>query len=345
MNDLDILKVKWRCPSNIAIVKYWGKKAGQIPCNSSLSMTLDNAYTEVEVEAKPKENDGNVEVHYFFEGTANESFGNRVESYINANIDSFSFANTHAIHINSSNSFPHSAGIASSASAFGALSLALLELEFISRNKEITPDFYKEASSLARLGSGSASRSLYSGFAVWGETPQLGNSSNNYAVELSGVHPIFGSYKDAIIIVDDEPKKVSSSAGHALMNNHPFAQNRFEQASERVAELITILKKGDIQAFISLCESEALTLHAMMMTSSDYYMLFKPQTVEVIEKIMVFREERNIPVCFTLDAGPNVHLLYPDESSAEVESFIKSDLMVSCKDVLFDRLGNGPVKL
>lgn len=339
------VKVKWRCPSNIAIVKYWGKKGVQIPCNSSLSLTLSNSFTEVEAELSAKTSTDAVQLTYFFEGEVNEQFGERVAKFLFNNRDSFPFLEEYAITIHSTNSFPHSAGIASSASAFGAISLALLDISYELEGKEIDADFYSTGSNLARLASGSASRSMFSRYAMWGEHPAVPNSSDHNAIEITDIHPAFQSMKDAILIVDDEPKKVSSSVGHSLMNNHPYAATRFKQANERTAELIEILKTGDRKAFIHLCESEALTLHAMMMSSMDYYLLVKPGTIAAIERLIEFREKSNVPVCFTLDAGPNVHVLYPKEFESQVENFINNELTDTYKKVLFDEGGNGPIKI
>lgn len=339
------VKVTWRCPSNIAIVKYWGKKGNQIPCNSSLSLTLSNSFTEVEAEISEKTSDEDVQLSYYFEGEINEQFGKRVAKFLVDNREFFPFIEEKAITIHSSNSFPHSAGIASSASAFGAISLALLDIAYSLEGKEKDETFYTEASNLARLGSGSASRSMFSGFALWGENDKIQNSSNQHAIEIKDVHPTFHNMKDAILIIEDEPKKVSSSVGHSLMNNHPYAENRFKQADERTADLVEILKTGDMDAFIHMCESEALTLHAMMMTSMDYYLLVKPGTITAIEKLMEFRKENKIPVCFTLDAGPNVHVLYPKAYEAQVEEFINNGLRDTYKKVIFDEAGFGPTKL
>lgn len=342
MNDV---KVKWRCPSNIAIVKYWGKKGIQIPCNSSLSLTLSNSYTEVEVEISEKTSSEAVQLSYYFEGQLNPQFGARVAKFLVDNSQHFPFVERFAITIQSMNSFPHSAGIASSASAFGAISLALLDIAYTLEEKEIDATFYNTASNLARLGSGSASRSMFAGFALWGENSHVKGSSNIHALKIDEVHPNFQHMKDAILIVEDEPKKVSSSVGHSLMNNHPYAAQRFEQANARTAELVEILKSGDTTAFIQLCESEALTLHAMMMTSMEYYLLVKPGTITAIEKLMNFRKEHNIPVCFTLDAGPNVHVLYPQAFEKEVEAFIQNDLADTYKKVIYDHEGQGPQKM
>ena len=186
---------------------------------------------------------------------------------------------------------------------------------------------------------------MFSRFALWGQNPKVANSSNEHAIEITDVHPTFQHMKDAILIVEDEPKKVSSSVGHSLMNKHPYAQNRFDQANARTAELVEILKTGDMDAFIHMCESEALTLHAMMMTSMDYYLLVKPGTITAIEKLMEFRKEHNVPVCFTLDAGPNVHVLYPKAYETQVENFINNELSSTYKKVIFDQEGQGPQKM
>ena len=330
--------VSWRCPSNIAIVKYWGKKDNQIPCNASLSMTLSQAYTETTLTFSNKKTVGEIEMDYYFEGKKHLSFEERIKKYLKDQHGYFPILEHHAIKIESQNSFPHSAGIASSASAFGALALALLDASGTgTKDKE----FLKRASQLARLGSGSACRSVYGGYSVWGYVDSVPGSSDEFATPLADVHDNFKKLHDAIIIVDDRAKAVSSSLGHSLMKGHPYAETRFKQANSRVADLVKILGAGDYESFIKLAESEALTLHAMMMTSSDYYLLLKPGSLVAIDKIQAFRRDTNIPICFTLDAGPNLHVLYPDAYRDKVEDFLK----FSFDNIIFDTIGTGPEKL
>lgn len=335
--------ISWRCPSNIAIVKYWGKKENQIPCNPSLSMTLSKSFTEVNLALSEKKSDEEIELEYFFEHRKNEAFESRIKKYLSAQKHHFSFLNKAAIRIDSSNSFPHSAGIASSASAFGAIALALFDAEK-SADKH-SPEFLQNVSSLARLGSGSACRSMFGAYAEWGKHPNIPNSSDFFAIPIHDVHENFQQMHDAILIVDETTKKVSSSEGHSLMNGHPFAENRFIQANERTLRLVKILQTGDFEEFIHIAESEALTLHAMMMTSANYYILMKPATLSIIEKVISFRNNKQIPVCFTLDAGPNVHLLYPETSRESVEDFIKNELIADYKNVIWDKIGTGPEKV
>ena len=137
-------------------------------------------------------------------------------------------------------------------------------------------------------------------------------ASDLFGVPFSGeVHEVFQDYQDVILLVDKGEKQVSSTVGHDLMHNHPFAAQRFEQAHTNLKALTAVLQSGDLEKFVALVESEALTLHAMMMTSMPYFILMKPNTLETIERIWQFRKEQGVPVCFTLDAGANVHLLFP----------------------------------
>jgi diphosphomevalonate decarboxylase len=104
-----------------------------------------------------------------------------------------------------------------------------------------------------------------------------------------------------------------------------------------------VLQNGDLENFISIVESEALTLHAMMMTSMPYFVLMKPNTLEILQKIWQFRIQTKTPVCFTLDAGANVHLLYPKNVSNQVLEFIKTELVGYCQNghYICDEIGNG----
>ncbi len=330
-------RVIWRCPSNIALVKYWGKKGNQIPCNASLSMTLQNAYTEVELTLHEKKVQG-VELEYFFNNEKRELFGNRVQKYLEANAVHFPFLNDYAIQIQSSNSFPHSTGIASSASAFGAIALALLSASGYDED-----DILQRASFLARLGSGSACRSMYGGYALWGSLPTVKPSSDEFAIPVPAIHQNFNNMRDAILIVDDTPKKVSSSKGHSLMQGHRYAESRFLQASTHCEEMLNILQNGDHEQFIKIVEQEALALHAMMMTSEESYILMKPGTILAIELIRNFRKETGVPVCFTLDAGPNVHVMYPAKNEETVNTFLHSEM--NKIEIIYDRIGHGPEKI
>jgi len=342
-------KVTYKSPSNIALVKYWGKKENQIPANPSISFTLDACATTTSLSYQKRENiSDDFSFSLFFEGEDKEDFKpkintffKRIEKYVPC-IKEFHFT------IETSNSFPHSSGIASSASGMSALALCLMDIER-QMNPEITDDFFnKKASFLARLGSGSACRSIQGDIVQWGSHYETKGSSDLYGIKYPyKVHEVFKNYHDTILLVDKGQKQVSSTVGHDLMHNHPFAENRFVQAHENLTKLATVFADGDLSEFIKIVESEALTLHAMMMTSLPYFVLMKPNTLEIINKIWMFRASSNANVCFTLDAGANVHVLYPEKEHAMVYQFIKDELVAYCENgqYICDRIGFGARKL
>jgi diphosphomevalonate decarboxylase len=207
--------------------------------------------------------------------------------------------------------------------------------------------FWKKASFLARLGSGSACRSIRGELVQWGSHPGIKGSSDLYGIPYPyEVHPVFKNYRDAILLIDVGQKQVSSSVGHKLMQDHPFADQRFKQANENLGKLRDIFATGDLESFVKLVELEALTLHAMMMTGMPNFLLMKPGTLRVIAAIRDFRKRTGTMACFTLDAGANVHLLYPEAETQKVQQFIKEELVVFCENgqYLCDRLGSGARK-
>lgn len=330
-------------PSNIALVKYWGKKENQIPANPSLSFTLNHCKTITSLHFELKSEKG-ISFDLLFEGQPKESFRPKIQKYFERIQELCPFILDYHFMIDTKNTFPHSSGIASSASSMAALSVNIIALEKLVNPRQ-TEDYYLQKTSiLARLGSGSACRSIKGNIVVWGETQSIENSSDLFGVEFPyEVHPIFENYQDTILLVDKGEKQVSSTLGHELMHNHPFAEQRFEQAHLKIEQLKDILKSGDLEQFIAIVESEALTLHAMMMTSMPYFILMKPNTLEIINQIWKYRQETKTPVCFTLDAGANVHLLYPEENKTEVKKFVKKKLSTFCQNGQFihDQMGFG----
>ena len=203
--------VKWESPSNIAIVKYWGKKGIQIPINPSISFSLSNAVSETEIIYTPKQDTDKVSFDFYFEGIRNHDFEDKILKYLTQNKSEFKLLEQYHLSIKSKNTFPHSAGIASSASSMSSMVLCLLSIEH--KEKHLSKDaFLKKASYFSRLASGSACRSVYPGFSLWGETSALHSSSNEYAVPLSEIHPVFNDLQDSILIVSSKQKKISSSA-------------------------------------------------------------------------------------------------------------------------------------
>lgn len=341
-------KVKWESPSNIALVKYWGKTGNQIPANSSISFTLSSSKTITSIAfSRASADEETAPVQFFFEGKpASAGFGDKTLKFFDKVKSYFPFLADLNLVIESENTFPHSSGIASSASGMSAMALCLMSIE-----KQLSPTisdeyFYQKASFISRLGSGSACRSVYGGLATWGKS-SIANSDDLYAVPVTDVHPVFTDFQDTILLIEKGQKEVSSTVGHGLMHNNPYAETRFKQANEHTAKITEILKSGDLTAFGELVELEALTLHGMMMTSTPYFMLMKPNTVAVLHKVWEFRKATKTPLYFTLDAGANVHLLYPNSFKQTVMEFIKSQLVGYCQNqsYLCDHVGVGPKAL
>ncbi len=315
------------CPSNIALIKYWGKYKDQIPANPSISFTLNHCKTNTEMEFLANET---FSVQTFLAGNEEVKFAEKIEKYFK-NIEQYlPWILKGKYIIKTENTFPHSSGIASSASGFGAIAKCLMKLDESFSGKNSDEESLTKASFLARLGSGSACRSLYNGLVVWGECEEVEGSSDLFAVQYpnSEIHDIFKDFNDWVLLIHEGVKSVSSTVGHALMNTNPYAERRFQEARENFIPMKQILKSGDMQSFIKLVEHEALTLHAMMMMSDPAFILMKTGTLEVINKIWDFRRETNLPLFFTLDAGANVHLLFPNDGSEEkIKTFIEAELL------------------
>lgn len=337
----------WRSPSNIALVKYWGKYEPQLPANPSLSFTLEESFTETKLEILEEAGRGDFDFEVFLDYRKADDFKPKIQKFLSRIEGELEFLKGRKFSVHTYNSFPHSSGIASSASGMSALALCLLSLS-PEGQKLSEAAFFRKASEWSRLGSGSASRSLYPTLGLWGKTEGISESSDEYAIPYTGkVSPVFESFRDTILLVEKGQKAVSSTAGHGLMNGHPFAEQRFAQAHRNMASLQDILAKGDLEAFGNLVESEALTLHAMMMSSQPYFILMKPNTLKIIEAIWEYRRNTQKPLYFTLDAGANVHLLYPEQIEQDALEFVNAKLKTHLKngEYICDRVGKGPTKL
>lgn len=340
----------WKCPSNIAIIKYWGKHGLQLPKNPSVSFTLTNAHTETSIRFSPKTESGaSVALNFFFDGEPKPSFHPKILQFIERIKNIFPFLYELNLEIHSRNSFPHSAGIASSASSMSALAMCFCDMEQqLFGTLSETNEFLKKASYVARLGSGSACRSIFPYASVWGKHQEIPGSDDEFGIGYEQeLHEVFHSFRDDILIVSQSEKEVSSTLGHALMDSNLFADQRFLQARQNMSELLPALKSGDLERFGEISEAEALSLHALMMTSSPSFILMAPNSLEAIARIRRFRKEKQLPVYFTLDAGPNIHLLYPSEIQHEIATFKKEQLQELCENqrILDDQVGHGPEKL
>lgn len=341
---------KWQSPSNIAIVKYWGKYGNQLPRNGSISLTLRDAVSVTELTLLGKSTDEPIEVDFYFEGESKPEFAPKSIKLLKQMASEYTWIKDYRIKISSSNTFPHSSGIASSASGMSALSICVLDMDAILQGNSLqfNEETRRKASYYARLGSGSASRSLFAQIGQWGSLPDYSSTSDEHAVSWSAnTHEVFKTYHDDILIVSKGEKSVSSSAGHGLMDASVFASARYQQANQRLVDLFGVLKSGDVDQFGRIAEDDALTLHGLMMCSEPSFTLLAPKSIEIINEIRHYRAKTGVPVYFTIDAGPNIHMLYPDAYADQVATWRDDVLRPLCADgqILTDQVGDGPVKL
>jgi diphosphomevalonate decarboxylase len=287
------MKITAMAPANIAVIKYWGRKddALRLPANNSISINLSRFSTVTSVEFLRELRADVVSID-----------GRRVEgvekSRIVAQLQRVrQMADVHVpARVESNNNFPKGTGLASSASGFAALTLAATCSAGLS-----LPE--RELSVLARLGSGSACRSIPSGFVEW----KAGTSdASSYAYSL--YPPDYWEIRDVIAIVASDAKKVSSTEGHAAVGTSPFYRTRIREMPQKLRNMKEAIRNRDFSKFGEILEAEALSMHATMLTSRPALIYWTPTTLRLMNQIVDWRSG-GLESYFTIDAGPNVHVL------------------------------------
>ncbi len=312
--------------ANIAFVKYWGNRdAGlRLPCNSSLSMNLSAATTTTTVHFDNQLPDDRVEI------VGVEQHGParaRVVAHLDR-VRALAGISTRAC-VRSHNSFPMGTGIASSASAFAALSLAATAAAGLSLGE-------RELSALARLGSGSAARSVPGGFVEW-----TAGESHETSYAYSIAPPDHWDLRDVVAVVSHAPKQVGSTDGHAAALTSPYFPTRLALLPDRHARVRQAILERDLETLGPLIEEEAISLHVIALTSRPPIFYWLPATLELMQAVPAWRRE-GLPVYFTLDAGPNVHLICTAADAPAVEARLRA--MAAVADVLINAPG-GPASL
>lgn len=346
MSDQTI-KIGWKAPSNIALVKYWGKRDNQLPDNGSLSVSLDRSSTSTFLTFNRKEQaGGEIDMEYYFHGNKQAKFSEKIFLLLNKLLYELPFLTDYRLVFESENNFPHSAGIASSASSMAALALCLVNMEQIVKKIELNEtDFFRRASFLARHGSGSAARSVYGGVVSWGKIASIDKSSDDFATPFSMQNENrMNMLRDAILIVGSEEKYFSSSSGHAAMADHPYREGRRAQAKRNLELITQAIQNKDFKLVAKISENEALSLHALLLSSAPGILLLKPNTLRIIQEIRHFREITGYDLFFTIDAGPNVHLIYFEDQREIILPFVRDTLSQFCENGTWidDQIGTGP---
>jgi diphosphomevalonate decarboxylase len=294
--------------SNIALIKYWGKAdfAENIPLNDSVSMTLSEAITTTTVSWDPTLSQDEI---YLDGERILDDRGLRISRYLDRiRADWYRMP----ARVASMNSFPAGTGIASSASGFAALATAAF-----AAFGEGMPD-ETELTRWARRGSGSGCRSIHGGFVEW-----LGGTddASSYSHQLcSREH---WDLRDLVVLVSRAPKAISSSEGHKIASRHPFMAARQAELPSRMLAVKGAIASRDFATLGALVEHEALEVQGIMMSGQPSALYMQPGTMALLHAIRTWREEDGLPVFFTLDAGPNVHVLCEGKDAAAVRARIE----------------------
>ncbi len=287
---------------NIALIKYWGNRDDglRLPANSSLSMNLSDLHTIATVQFDR----GRVKDEFLFNGgeAAHEQTA-RVSQFLDL-VRQMASSSEFA-RVESQNNFPSGAGIASSSSAFAALALAASSAAGLSLDEQTL-------SRLARRGSGSASRSVPGGFVEWRAADK---DEESYAFSIAPED--HWDLVDCITIVSEQHKSVGSTQGHSLAATSPLQAARVQGAEARLDMGRAAVMNRDFQALAQVVELDCHMMHAVMMTSQPALHYWLPATVAVIQAVREWRSS-GLEVCYTLDAGPNVHVLCPAHGAERV---------------------------
>jgi len=320
-------------PSNIALLKYWGKKNGlhQLPMNSSVSLTLNafRAYTRLTVRGRfvPLK-DG--QSPSFAERPHFSLMLNASEAAMPAKMEGFlksilhGFADEIAVRVESVNNFPTACGVASSAAGYAALAAAVADLLNLKR-------FLSEAdlqfwlTEWARIGSGSATRSAVfaqapesSQYVVW-ELAERGDSSATMSL---ATHPNFAQMQHCVLVLDSSEKSVGSSEGHVLAQTSVLQDIRLAHYPRRLQEFRTALAEGDFRTVQRLSELDAFEMHAVMLSGATKLEYMSRKTSQAIAHFVTYRDAHAANMLWTLDAGANPHFLFLPDAAQHMQSYL-----------------------
>lgn len=315
---------KVRAHTNIALIKYWGKKDEELilPLNNSLSLTLDAFYTETSVKF-----DSSLEEDIFYLDGEQQPVKNDVK--VNTVMDLVrEKANIQApAYIESVNHVPTAAGLASSASGLAALAGAAS----LAAGLDLSPT---ELSRLARRGSGSASRSIYGGFAEW----LAGDSDEtSYAVPIDDADWDIGMI---FILLNREKKKVSSREGMKLtVETSPFMEGWVRSAATDLKEMKEAIANKDFTELGKITKRSAARMHATTLGALEPFSYLQPKSLQAIRLIQSLREEDGLSCYFTMDAGPNVKVLCRLSESRQIQKALQE--VFGEENVIISQVGPG----
>ena len=292
---------------NIAFIKYWGNRNAslRLPQNGSISMNLAGLQTHTRVSFDP----GYPQDRFILNNSIQSGASlTRVSEFLNL-VRSLGGKNWRA-EVESANNFPTGAGIASSAGAFAALALAATNALGLDLNEQ-------ELSALARRGSGSACRSIPAGFVEW--LPGK-SDSDSYAISLAGSE--HWQLVDCIAVLKETHKLTGSTEGHSIANTSPLQKARVAGVHERLDRCRNAILTRDFEALANVVELDSNLMHAVMMTSTPPLLYWEPASITIMKAVPEWRKT-GIQACYTLDAGPNVHVICTAASAEDVQKRLR----------------------
>ena len=317
-----------RAHPNIAFIKYWGNRddALRLPANSSISMNLGALHTTTSVTWSREFDADSLRING---ERANAAALERASMHLDALRRRLAL--DLPAEVESRSNFPIGTGIASSAAAFAALTLAACA----AAGQQLSE---RELSSLARLGSGSAARSIPSGFVQW----HAGDSHETSFADTVAP-PDHWELVDFIAIVSGAHKQVGSSAGHQTAASSILQDARVASADQRLREIKIAIAQRDFATFAHIVEEDSNLMHAVMMTSRPPLFYWQPMSLQIMQEVRRWREVDGLAVCYTLDAGPNVHCICEAAAAGLVEARLRA--LIPSLDILTSGLGGGAALL
>jgi len=302
--------------ANIAFIKYWGNRDEKLrlPASPSLSMNLAGLETVTTVEFVDS-----AEPDVVIIGGEPQTGQPRERVVAQLDVVRARAGLSQPARVESRNNFPAGAGIASSASAFAALTVAAANAAGLSLGE-------RELTVLARLGSGSAARSVPTGFV---ELCAGAGDDSDSAYAYSVAPPDHWNIVDVIAVVSQKHKAVGSTSGHALARTSQLQAARVASAPDRLARGRAALLGRDFTQLADIVENDSNLMHAVMMTSTPALFYWEPITLAIMKAVRRWRAEDDLAVCYTIDAGPNVHCLCTAEAAPEVERRLRDNLDVN----------------
>ncbi len=317
------LKVTAKAPANIALIKFWGKRDEKlrIPMNNSVSVNLSSAFTTTSVQFRKSLNKDKITLN-------NHPLNNLESERITTHLDRIRKLAKLSLkaEVITINNFPQGSGIASSASGFAALSMAGAKAAGLNLNE-------RQLSVLARLGSGSACRSIPNGWVEW-KAGEKSEESFAYSLHDSKYWDVC----DLIAIVSKKRKAVGSSEGHTLALNSPFYKSRLIGLDDKITKIKTAINNRDFCQMGEIVEAEALNMHAVMMTSIPALLYWTPETLQLMQNIIDWRKS-GLKSYYTIDAGPNVHILCLSKDVKTLLTKLKREENV--EEVIVNQISDG----